>query len=131
MRGCMAGALMALFIAAFGAAFGQGPVHRLPIPESPRGMCAEGVAAPGTIARSRAEKERAVALGTPGVRVCRRMTVGIATHDWVRGVVVALEGEKLAVRIDDAGRFDHAIGGRALVKGEMVRDSVQSWIPCE
>ena len=89
-----------------------------------------GPATPMMIARARAYAEAAAAVGKPGARVCRDMTVGIATRDRVRGTVMAVEADQISVRIDDAGRFQHTIANRAIGKGDIVRDAVRSWIPC-
>lgn len=89
-----------------------------------------GQATSKMIARARAFGEVAAAVGKPGARVCRNMTVGIATRDRVRGTVMAVEADKISVRIDDAGRFQHTISDRAIGKGDVIRDAVQYWIPC-
>jgi hypothetical protein len=34
------------------------------------------------------------------------------------------------VRIDDAGKFQHVLGGRPVVKGEAMTDAVEFWLPC-
>ena len=81
-------------------------------------------------ARARAQSEIAAAVGTPGTKVCREMTVGIATRDWVRGTVVAAEAGRIAVRIDDAGRFAHTIASRVVGQGNIVRDAPRFWTPC-
>lgn len=82
------------------------------------------------IDRARVEAERAAAVGKPGAKVCRQMTVGIATKDWVRGTVVSLDAGALQVRIDDAGKFEHIIGSKTVTKAEVISDSPQSWVPC-
>ena len=84
----------------------------------------------GMIARARAESELAAAVGTPGSKVCREMQVGIATRDLVRGTVVARDGEKLRIRIDDPGRFHQMIGEGELAKGDVVSDFMKHWTPC-
>ena len=89
-----------------------------------------GPATPMMIARARAYAEAAAAVGKPGAKVCRDMMVGIATRDRVRGTVMAVEADKISVRIDDAGRFQHTISDRAIGKGDIVRDALQTWIPC-
>jgi hypothetical protein len=48
----------------------------------------------------------------------------------VRGTVMAVEADQIAVRIDDAGRFQHTISNRTIGKGDVIRDAAQSWIPC-
>jgi hypothetical protein len=89
-----------------------------------------GEPTPQMFVRARAYGELAAAVGTPGTRVCREMTVGIGTRDWVRGTVMMVEADKIAVRIDDAGRFQHTIANFQIGKGRIVRDAPQLWIPC-
>ena len=84
----------------------------------------------GMIARSRALAERAAVVGIPGAKVCRELRVGLAIEDVVRGTVIAREGELIRVRIEDAGRFEHVIGDRAVRKGEVVADRLRLWLPC-
>lgn len=80
--------------------------------------------------RARAYDALAAAVGQPGIKVCREMTVGIGTHDWVRGTVMKAEADKIAVRIDDPGQFEHTISNQTIAKGNIVRDALQDWIPC-
>ena len=89
-----------------------------------------GSITPGMISRARAESEVAAAVGSPGAKVCREMPVGIATRDLLRGTVVAREGEKLRVRIDDPGRFHQVIGEREIARGDVVSDFLKLWAPC-
>lgn len=89
-----------------------------------------GPATPGMIARARAHAERVAAIGRPGTRVCREFAVGLVTRDRVRGVVTAVEADRIAVRIEDAGRFEHSMDGAVIVKGAMVRDTISAWAPC-
>ena len=89
-----------------------------------------GAATPGMIARTRAYSEQMVAVGKPGVRVCRDLLVGTVTRDRVRGVVTAAEAGRIAVRIDDPGRYPHTIGNVPLAKGAVIRDEIMPWAPC-
>jgi hypothetical protein len=89
-----------------------------------------GPATPGMIARARAHAERVAAVGRPGTRVCREFTVGLVTHDRVRGTVLAVEAGRIAVRIEDAGRFEHSLEGATIVKGATVVDGISAWAPC-
>ncbi len=83
------------------------------------------------IARAQAEAERAAAIGFAGAKVCREMTVGIATKDTIRGSVLGREGDKVRIRIDDPGRFHQSIGSeRELAKGDIVVVDVRGWFPC-
>ena len=89
-----------------------------------------GQPTPKMFARAREYGEIAAAVANPGAKVCREMTVGIATRDWVRGTVIGVEAGKIVVRIDDAGRFQHAILNRPIGKDDVVSDALQHWIPC-
>jgi len=89
-----------------------------------------GQPTPQMFVRARAQGEIAAAVSVPDTKVCREMTVGIATRDWVRGTVLKVEADKLVVRIDDAGRFQHMIANSPLSKGGIVRDAPQFWTPC-
>ncbi|MGZ8154688.1 MAG: MORN repeat-containing protein [Burkholderiales bacterium] len=93
----------------------------------------DGIAGPPTKAmvdRARVQAERAAAVGRVGAKVCRDMTVGIATRDRLRATVTAVTGERITLRIDDPGRFEHAIGETPLVKGAVVTDTLRLWLPC-
>jgi hypothetical protein len=82
------------------------------------------------IARARAKTETLAAVAKPGVQVCRALPVGIAVRDWIRGEVTSVDGERIEVRIDDAGRQPHAIDGRPLAKGMHIRSAAAEWTPC-
>lgn len=81
-------------------------------------------------ARSVSETATVAAVARPGARVCREMQVGIAERDWVRGMVVEAKGSRVTVRIDDPGRFQHAIGGVSVARGASVTDDAIAWTPC-
>jgi hypothetical protein len=89
-----------------------------------------GPATPAMVARTRAYAEHVVAVGKPGVRVCRDMMVGSVTRDRVRGTVLQADGGRIAVRIIDPGKFPHSIGKVALAKGATVWDEIVAWTPC-
>jgi len=59
-----------------------------------------------------------------------RGAVGIALRDWVRGVVVAVAPDNVAVRIDDPGQVPHILGSAEARPGDVVWDSPQAWTPC-
>ena len=82
------------------------------------------------LARAKFEQEALAAAGKPGTRVCREMVVGIGGRDWVRGTVQDVEGQTIAVRIDDAGKMSHLIGGVEARAGATVRESPDAWVPC-
>ena len=81
-------------------------------------------------ARSIADTAARAAVAKPGARVCRQMTVGIAERDWVRGVVLEADDARVAVRIDEPGRFEHALNGVKVTRGAIVRDDAVAWTPC-
>jgi hypothetical protein len=45
-------------------------------------------------------------------------------------VVVGVTPEKVAVRVEDAGRQAHVVGGVELRAGEVSWDAPQAWTPC-
>jgi len=89
-----------------------------------------GAPTPMMIARARAKAEALFAVGTPGIRVCRALLVGIAVHDWIRGEVLELNADRIRVRVDDPGRQPHEIDERPLVKGMTVWSAAEEWAPC-
>jgi hypothetical protein len=89
-----------------------------------------GPPTPMMLARARFEQEARAAVGKEGQKVCRELPVGIAGRDWVRGVVVGVAPDRVAVRIDDAGRQLHRIGEIELLQGETIWDVPTEWIPC-
>lgn len=80
--------------------------------------------------RARAYGEIVAAVGKLGITVCREMTVGIGTRDWVRGTVMAVDATMIGVRVDNPGQFQHMILNAPVNKGDIVRDALQNWIPC-
>jgi hypothetical protein len=80
--------------------------------------------------RARVEAERTAAVARVGTNVCRNITVGVATGDTIRANVVATDGERITVRIDNPGRFDHALGGRTITKGDVVTEPLRLWTVC-
>lgn len=81
-------------------------------------------------ARARFEEEARAAVAKEGQKVCREMPVGIGASDWVRGVVVAVSPDKVAVRIDEPGRQPHAIANVEVRRGDTVWDAPALWTPC-
>ena len=69
-------------------------------------------------------------MAKPGARVCRELQVGIAERDWVRGVVVAVEGASVNVQVDDPGRYTHTLNGVEVKHGAILRDNPANWVPC-
>ena len=82
------------------------------------------------IARARAKTETLAAVAKPGVKVCRALLVGIAVRDWIRGEVTAVDAERVAIRIDDAGQQPHIIDERPLAKGMTIWSAAAEWMPC-
>ena len=89
-----------------------------------------GIPTRAMIARARAKTEILAAVGRPGVKVCRALPLGIAVRDWIRGEVSAVDGARIAVRIDDPGRQPHVIDGRPLAKGMTLWFAAAQWTPC-
>ena len=65
-------------------------------------------------ARAKFEAESLAAVGKPGTKVCREVEVGIGGRDWQRGVVEAVDGGEVAVRVGT----------------ELVRSPASAWTPC-
>ena len=82
------------------------------------------------VARVLAETATRVAVSKPGAKVCRQLSVGISEHDWIRGVVTQIEGDKIRVRIEDPGRFPQVIDGTTLTRGALISDTPLNWVPC-
>ena len=68
--------------------------------------------------------------GKPGVKVCRAVPLGIAVREWIRGVVTAVDGDRVSVRIDDPGQQPLAIDNQQLVKGLIIWSAATDWTPC-
>ncbi len=75
-------------------------------------------------------RERREAVMQPGLQVCRRVPVGSTEHDWLRGTVVAIYGARVAVRIDDPGRFPHHLDGTSVSTGARLLSAPSAWTPC-
>jgi hypothetical protein len=74
--------------------------------------------------------EARAAVAKEGQKVCRAMPVGIAVRDWIRGTVVGIEGERVGVRIDEAGQHAHVVAGVEARRGEVVWSAPVDWTPC-
>jgi hypothetical protein len=109
-------------------------VYRWPSGDSYRGPWKDDAfAGPGTammIARAKFEQEARAAVAKPGQKVCREMPVGIGGGDWVRGTVVQVDAERVAVRIDDPGVHAHVIADVEARRGEIIWDAPTGWTPC-
>jgi len=75
-------------------------------------------------ARAKFAAEALAAVAKEGQKVCREMPIGIGAREWVRGVVVGIEGEHVGVRIDDPGAHAH------FPRGDVVWDLARTWTPC-
>lgn len=85
---------------------------------------------PRMLARMHEERVRVAAVARAGQGVCRRMPVGSVVHDWIRGVVTVVDGENISVRIEDAGQYEHRVGGVVVAKGVVLRDEAVMWTAC-
>jgi hypothetical protein len=65
-------------------------------------------------ARARFEQESLAAVGKPGTKVCREVAVGIAGRDWQRGVVEAVNGSRVGVRVG----------------AQLLWSPASAWLPC-
>lgn len=81
-------------------------------------------------ARTLADTATVAAVAKRGARVCREMRIGIAERDWLRGVVVDVDARRVAIRIDEPGRFEHTLNGVKVTRGAIVSDDAVAWIPC-
>lgn len=88
-----------------------------------------GTPTPMMLAQAKFVQEARAAVARKGQKVCRELPVGIAGRDWVRGVVVAVQEDKVAVRIDELGSQSNALAAVAK-KGEIIWDIPPSWTPC-
>ena len=76
------------------------------------------------------ESTMRAAVAHRGVTVCRQLLVGIAERDWIRGEVIDVQGEAIAVRIEDSGRFPHILKGIPIVPGAVLWNAPTAWTPC-
>lgn len=83
------------------------------------------------LAQAHAERVGLAAVSKPGLTICREMHVGSVVRDRIRGTVEAVVGDKINVRIADAGQFEHRIQGAAATKGAVVNDWALMWTPCK
>jgi hypothetical protein len=75
---------------------------------------------PFALGEARHAAEALAAVAKVGQKVCREMPA----RDWVRGVVVGVEGEHVGVRIDEPGAHAH------FPRGDTVWDLARAWTPC-
>ena len=89
-----------------------------------------GAPTPMMLAQRRFRKESRTAVAKVGQKVCRPMQVGIGRREWIRGHVVALSGDKVGVKIDDAGHHGETVSGVEIRQGEIIWDAPYGWTPC-
>ncbi len=89
-----------------------------------------GAPTPMMLAQRKFREEAREAVAKKGQKVCRAMPVGIARREWVRGTVVGVDGDRVAVRIDQPGSYGEEIAGVALRKDEVIWDAPYGWTPC-
>jgi hypothetical protein len=88
-----------------------------------------GFATPMMLAQRKHAEEALKAVGQAGQAVCREMPIGIALSEWIRGVVVGVEGDQVGVRIAQPGTR-HVVAGVELQAGDIVWDKPTAWTPC-
>lgn len=81
-------------------------------------------------AHARADAEAMVAVGRPGVRVCRPLRIGIGTDDWISGDVVETKVFAISIRIENPGRYSATLNGVNVTRGAVIWDAAPSWTPC-
>ena len=89
-----------------------------------------GYATPMMLARRKFEEEAKKAVAVEGRKVCREMPVGLAESEWIRGTVVGVSGEQVAVRVDEPGTQRHVLSGAELRAGDVLWDAPAAWTPC-
>ncbi|MGH8686951.1 MAG: MORN repeat-containing protein [Burkholderiales bacterium] len=88
-----------------------------------------GYATPMMLAQRKFAEEAMKAVGKKRQAVCREMPVGIASTEWIRGVVVGVSGDKVGVRVADPGH-QQILQGAVLRPGDVVWDKPTDWTPC-
>ena len=89
-----------------------------------------GAPTPMMLAQRKFREESRKAVAKVGQKVCRPMAVGIGRHEWIRGHVAAVSGDKVGVYIDDPGRHGETLSGVEIRKGEVIWDAPYGWTPC-
>ena len=89
-----------------------------------------GPATPMMAARAKFEEEARAAVAKEGQKVCREMPIGIGLREWLRGTVVRIGAEQVAVRIDEAGSQPHLVANVEVLPGDVVWDAPVNWTPC-
>lgn len=66
----------------------------------------------------------------PGATACREFRLGISEGDWIKAQVIEATADRARLRVADAGRFPHMLGGEVLAVGKIVEDALEDWTPC-
>jgi hypothetical protein len=74
--------------------------------------------------------EQMVRVGIPGAKVCRSVPVGISEIDTIIAVVLAVEGDRIRVRIERPGKLGGELDGRTVKSGMELSDYVDRWMVC-
>lgn len=80
--------------------------------------------------RDRTRYEAEAAVGRAGAHVCRKIVLGIAEEDWIKGTVVEARDDRIRVKIEDPGKFPHEFDGKRVAMGTLFWDEDIRWIPC-
>lgn len=91
---------------------------------------AVGTATEMMSARAKHLEEVRAAVRQKGQRVCREVYVGIATSEWIRGVVLEVSELQVAIQLTDAGKHRHIVAGVELETGDVIWDAAEAWTPC-
>lgn len=71
-----------------------------------------------------------IAVSTPGATVCRDVAVGIAQKDTFRGVVQALEGDQIRIKIAKVGSFSDRLDDQKIAVGVEIQQQRDEWYAC-
>jgi len=92
--------------------------------------CTTPPASNGKKAEVLADIENRVAVAKIGTKVCRDFRVGVSERNWVKGMVVAMDGDNIVVAVEDPGRILMDVQGIRLEKGIRLTDAPRAWTPC-
>ena len=79
---------------------------------------------------ARVTAERMAAMSRPGTKVCRNAPVGIAQVDVVSGIVLAMTGDRVRIRIERIGKLSNQLDGRVITVGDELIVDAEHWYPC-
>jgi len=92
--------------------------------------CSNPPVSNGNKAQVLADIENRVAVAKIGTKVCRDFRVGVSERNWVKGTVVAMDGDDIVVAVEDPGRILMDVQGIRLEKGIRLTDAPLAWTPC-